>query len=104
MARRRNLHSLPETGVSCDRWDASKVAAIDIVNTYLMEMGILTPESMSTTAVDKSKLDRERKDGSKQIQQGDKEMTLKCVTGIYYNGKKNSTVTRVQKVKSLTPK
>ena len=58
MARRRNLHSLPETGGSCDGWDASKVAAIDIVNTYLMEMGILTPESMSTTTVDKSKLDR----------------------------------------------
>ena len=94
----RNMQPLPKTGEACDRWGVSSEAAADIINTYLMELGTLTPENMSTMTVDKSKLNRWRKTGRKQLQQKEiAEMTSKPVTSIYFDGKKDSTLTNIQK-------
>ena len=54
----RNMKAIPKTGQACDRWGVYSEAAADMINTYLMELGILTPANMATMTVDKSKLNR----------------------------------------------
>lgn len=63
-----------------------------------MELGSLTPQNMATMTVDKSKLNRWRKTGRKQLQKKEiAEITSKPVTGIYFDGKKDPTLTNIQK-------
>ena len=94
----RNLHPLPKTAQACDRWGVSSKAGADIVNSYALDMGFLTPENRMTMTVDKSKLDRWRKKGRKEIQvKQEVEISSKPVTGFYFDGKKDSTLTRVKK-------
>ena len=40
--RTRNTHALPRTGAACDRWDVSSKAAADLVNSFAIDMGLLT--------------------------------------------------------------
>ena len=94
----RNMKAIPKTGQACDRWGVYSEAAADIINTYLMELGILTPANMATMTVDKSKLNRWRKSGREEIQkEEEEEMKSKPVSALYFDGKKDATITRVQK-------
>ena len=94
----RNMHPLPKTAEALDRWGVSSRAGADIVNAYALDMGFLTAENKMTMTVDKCKLDRWRKTGRKDIQKKQEmEISSKPVTGFYFDGKKDSTLTRVQK-------
>ena len=64
------MQPLPKTGEACDRWGVSSEAAADIINTYLMELGTITPQNMATTTVDKSKLYRWRKRAERAAKKG----------------------------------
>ena len=82
----------------CDRRGVSSEAAADICNAYAEDLGILTPENKLTMTVDKSKINRWRKTGRVNA---DKEQIEKIgskpVTGFYFDGKKDATLTKVQK-------
>ena len=94
----RNMQPVPKTGEACDRWGVYSVAAADIINTYLMELGILTPENKETMTVDPSKLNRWRKSEREDLQEKEREeMKSKPVAALYFDGKKDATITRVQK-------
>ena len=94
----RNMQPVPKTGEACDRWGVYSVAAADIINTYLMELGILIPENKETMTVDPSKLNRWRKSEREDLQEKEREeMKSKPVAALYFDGKKDATITRVQK-------
>lgn len=98
LPKRRNMQPIPKTGEACDRWGVGSEAAADIINTYLMELGTLTPENMATMTVDKSKLNRWRKSGREKLQKKEnEEMESKPVSSLYFDGKKDATLTRVKK-------
>ena len=63
------MKAIPKTGQACDRWGVYSEAAADIINTYLMELGILTP----AMTVDKNKLNRWQKSGREEIQKEEEE-------------------------------
>ena len=98
MPKTRNYIPLPRTGQACDRHGVSSEAAADIINAYATDMGFLTPENKLTMTEDKRKLNRWWKAGrtktnAKQIE----EIGSKPITGFYFDGKKDSTITEVQK-------
>ena len=105
LPKTRNMQPIPKTAEACDRWGVPSEAAADIINTYLMELGTLTPENMATMTVDKSKLHRWRKSGRDKLQKKEiEEMESKPVSALYFDGKKDATMTRVKRVKSFTTK
>lgn len=57
----RNMHELRKSAAACDRRNVSSEAAADIINSWALDMGILTEENKHSITVDKSKLDRWRK-------------------------------------------
>ena len=64
--------------------------------TLSMDMGFLTSENQLTMTVDKSKLARWRKAGRIQTQTKQiPDIGSKPVTGFYFDGKKDSTLTKV---------
>ena len=82
----RNMQPLPKTGAACDRWGVHSEAAADIINTYLMELGTLTPETMANMTVDRSKLNRWRKSGRENLQKKENhEMESRPVQAIYFD-------------------
>lgn len=94
----RNYHPLPKTAQVCDRRGVSSEAAADICNAYAEDMGFLTPENKLTMTVDKSKINRWRKTGrANAVKEQIEKIGSKPVTGFYFDGKKDATLTRVQK-------
>ena len=94
----RNLNKLPRTAQSLDRWGISSKAGADVCNSFSMDMGWLTPENKATMTVDKAKLDRWRKKERKVRQMKDVEaISSKPVTSMYFDGKQDPTLSRVQK-------
>ena len=72
----RNMHPLPRLAQALDRWGVSSKAGADIVNSYALDMGFLTAENKQTMTVDKSKLDRWRKTGRKEIQKSRRQKSV----------------------------
>ena len=94
----RNTHPLPKTGAACDRWGISSKAAADIVNSFTIDMGLLTEEDKATVVVDKAKIDRWRKKGRTQAKAEQKKtIETSKTSGIYFDGKKDLTLTKVLK-------
>ena len=101
--RTRNLHCLPRTGQACDRRGVSSEAAADIINAFAIDMGLLTAETKLTMTVDKKKLDRWRKHGRETAQKEQLEqISSKPVTGFYFDGRKDLTLTKVMKGEKVT--
>ena len=94
----RNTHALPKTGAACDRWGISSKAAADLVNSFAIDMGMLTDSNKSTMTTDKAKIDRWRKAGRKKANtERKKAIGSKDISGIYFDGKKDFTLTMVEK-------
>ena len=94
----RNTHALPRTGAACDRWDVSSKAAADLVNSFAIDMGLLTDSNKSTMTTDKAKIDRWRKAGRKKANaERKKAIGAKDISGIYFDGKKDFTLTTVER-------
>ena len=94
----RNTHALPKTGAACDRWGISSNAAADLVNSFAIDMGMLTDSNKSTMTTDKAKIDRWRKAGRKKANtERKKAIGSKDISGIYFDGKKDFTLTMVEK-------
>ena len=101
----RNYHPLPKTAMVCDRRGVSSEAAADICNAYAEDMGFLTSENKLTMTVDKSKINRWRKTGRANADKEEiKKIGSKPVTGFYFDGKKDATLTQVQKGNRLYTK
>ena len=101
----RNYHPLPKTAMVCDRRGVSSEAAADICNAYAEDMGFLTSENKLTMTVDKSKINRWRKAGRANADKEEiKKIGSKPVTGFYFDGKKDATLTQVQKGNRLYTK
>ena len=96
--RTRNTHALPRTGAACDRWDVSSKAAADLVNSFAIDMGLLNDSNKATMTTDKAKIDRWRKVGRKKANaERKKAIGSKDISGIYFDGKKDFTLTMVVK-------
>ena len=62
-----------------------------------MDMGLLTKSNKATVVVDKAKMDRWRKVGRTKAKAEQKTIDSKENSGIYFDGKKDCTLTRVEK-------
>ena len=91
----RNMHELPKTAAACDRRNVSSEAAADIINSWALDMGILTEENKHSVTVDKSKLNRWRKkERAATSSLKEKEIASNPGTGFYFDGKKDATLTQ----------
>ena len=94
----RNMHKLPNTAAAADRWNISSVAAADICNSYALDMGFLTEENKEKVTVDKNKLNRWRKKQRNEVNSKLKaSISSKPPTALYFDGKKDATLTHQEK-------
>ena len=94
----RNMHHLEHTARALDRAGVSSRAGADILNSYAMDLGLLTEETKLTMTVDKKKLDRWRIKGRKEIREKEeKEISSRPVQSLYFDGEKDASLTQIEK-------
>lgn len=81
--------SLPKLAKACDRTGVSDRAAAIIASAVLEDLQIVT-SSDSSKIIDRSKIRRARKRKRSEYQGGNKEV----ITGLYFDGRKDSTITQ----------
>ena len=95
--KQRNMHTLENTALACDRTGTSSRSAALLCNSYALDMGWLTPENRLTDTLDKRKLDRWRAKERKRInEREEKEISSRPVQAVYLDGKKLATLVKVK--------
>ena len=86
----RNMQDLENTAEACDRLDMEDNKAAYLLNAYLKDLNLLTPE----TIVDRKKLSRQRAKYRKKKRDEEIEKQKKDeITSIYFDGREDATLT-----------
>lgn len=93
---------LPSLAQACDRTGVSDRSAAILVNAALKDMGIITAEE-SSKIIDRSKIRRERVKARKNLKKKHEEEKT-CVHGIYFDGRKDKTLTQLKEGDILSRK
>ena len=93
----RNMAPLPNLALACDRTGVSNRSAAIISSAILEDIGLIN-SSDSSCVVDRSKLKRQRiKSRAEQIKKASKKESSIRYTGLYFDGKKDECIAKVNR-------
>ena len=90
----RNTQPIPNIAMAADRYGVSNRATAAIATAALIDFGLITPEDQSLVT-DKNKVARAREKYRRQLQMEER-MEINDIFGIYFDGRYDSTLSKVE--------